>query len=146
MWTCCFVKLCPTMQANVGLYRDDVLVVVKNANGPKLNKLGKEIIAIFKGESLSVTIETNLIETDFWGATFNLPTGKYFPYLNPNNDPFCINMQSNRPNTIKKELPRMTDKMISEHSCNKEKFDKAKGIYEKTINETENENEMKMKL
>ena len=36
--------------------------------------------------------------------------------------------------------------MISEHSCNKEKFDKAKGIYEKTINETENENEMKMKL
>ena len=30
----------------------------------------------------------------------------------------------------------MTDKMISEHSCNKEKFDKAKGIYEKTINET----------
>ena len=53
------------MQANVGLYQDDVLVVVKNANGPKLNKLGKEIIAIFKGESLSVTIETNLIETDF---------------------------------------------------------------------------------
>ena len=45
-------------------------------------------------------------------------------------------MQSNHPNTIKKELPRMTDKMISEHSCNKEKFDKAKGIYEKTINET----------
>ena len=53
------------MQANVGLYQDDVLVVVKNANVLKLNKLGKETIAIFKGESLSVIIETNLRETDF---------------------------------------------------------------------------------
>ena len=53
------------MQANVGLYQDDVLVVVKNASVLKLNKLGKEIIVIFKGESVSVTIETNLIETDF---------------------------------------------------------------------------------
>ena len=45
-------------------------------------------------------------------------------------------MQSNHPNTIKKELPRMIDKMISELSCNKEKFDKAKVIYEKAINES----------
>ena len=30
----------------------------------------------------------------------------------------------------------MIDKMISELSCNKEKFDKAKGIYEKAINES----------
>ena len=58
-------KLCPTMQVNVGLYRDDVLAVAKNVNGPKLNKFGKEITVIFKAESLSVTIETNLIKTDF---------------------------------------------------------------------------------
>ena len=73
---------------NVGLCWDDGLDVVKNTNGPKLDKLRREIIAIFKAEYLSITIETNLIETDFWDITFNLHTGKYFPYLKPSNDPF----------------------------------------------------------
>ena len=56
---------------NVGLYRDDGLAVADNANGPKLDKLRKKIITIFKAEGLSITIETNLIETDFLDVTFN---------------------------------------------------------------------------
>ena len=42
---------------NVGLYRDDGLAVVDNANGPKLDKLRKKITTIFKAEGLSITIE-----------------------------------------------------------------------------------------
>ena len=67
---------------NVGLYRDDGLAVVDNANVPKLDKLRTKIITIFKAEGLSITIETNLIETDFLDVTFNLHTNKYFPYRN----------------------------------------------------------------
>ena len=37
---------------NVGLYRDDGLAVVDNANGPKLDKLRETIITIFKAEGL----------------------------------------------------------------------------------------------
>ena len=44
---------------NAGLYRDDGLGVVNDANGPKLDRLRKDIIAIFKSEGLSITIETN---------------------------------------------------------------------------------------
>ena len=46
-------------------------------------------------------------------------------------------LKSNQPDTIKKELPRIVDKRISELSCNKEKFDKAKGIYQKALNESD---------
>ena len=121
---------------NVGLYRDDGLAVVDNANGPKLDKLRKKITTIFKAEGLSITIETNLIETDFLDVTFNLHTNKYFPYRKPDNDPLYINIYSNHPSTIKKELPKMINKRLSELSCDKDAFDKAKGIYEKALNDS----------
>ena len=50
---------------NVGLYRDDGLAVIHKANGLKMEKIRKDIIALFKSEGLSITIDTNLIETDF---------------------------------------------------------------------------------
>ena len=121
---------------DVGLYRDDGLAVVDNANGPKLDKLRKKIITIFKAEGLSITIETNLIETDFLDVTFNLHTNKYFPYRKPNNDPLYINIYSNHPSTTKKELPKMINKRLLELSCDKDAFDKAKGIYEKALNDS----------
>ena len=110
---------------------------MNDANGPKLDRLRKYIIAIFKSEGLSITIETNLIETDFLDVTFNLHTGKYFPYRKPNNDPLYISIHSNHPSTIKKELPNMINKRLSELSCDKNEFDKAKGIYEKALNESD---------
>ena len=122
---------------NAGLYRDDGLGVVNDANGPKLDRLRKDIIAIFKSEGPSITIETNLIETDFLDVTCNLHTGKYFPYCKSNNDPLYINIHSNHPSIIKKELPFMIKKRLSELSCDKNQFDKAKGIYEKALNESD---------
>ena len=70
---------------NVGLYRDGELVVVNNANGPKLDKLRTEIIAIFKIKNFSITMKTNLIKTHFLGLNF-LDRSKNLLY---------INMQSN---------------------------------------------------
>ena len=49
---------------NVGLYRDDGLAIAHKANGPKVGRLRKDIISLFKDEGLSTTINTNLIETD----------------------------------------------------------------------------------
>ena len=62
----------------VGLYRDDELAAINNANGLKLDRIRKDIIPLFKEERLSITIKTNLIEIDFLDVTFNLATKKYF--------------------------------------------------------------------
>ena len=75
---------------NVGLYRDDGLAIVHKANGLKVDRLRKDIISLFKDEGLSITIDTNLIETDFLDVSFNLNTGKYFPFKKLNNKPLYI--------------------------------------------------------
>ena len=89
-----------------------------------LTELGNSRNSLFKEEGLSITIETNLIETDFLDVTFNLATKKYFPFRKANNTPLFINVFSNHPPTIIKQLPKMINKRISDLSCNKEEFDK----------------------
>ena len=66
------------VRSSVGLNRDDGLAAINNANGAKLDRIRTDIIALFKKEGLSITIETNLIETDFLDVTFNLATMKHF--------------------------------------------------------------------
>ena len=121
---------------NVGLYRDDGLAAVKSTSGPVLDKMRKNIITLFKNDSLGITIDTNLIETDFLDVTFNLTTGKFFPNRKPNNIPLYINVKSNHPPSIIKDLPKMINKGLSDLSCNKEEFDKAKPLYEKSLHES----------
>ena len=95
-------------KCSVTLYRDDELAAINKANGRKLDKIRKSIIALFKEVGLSITIETNLIETDFLEVTFNLTTKKYFPFRKANNTPLYINLYinafSNHPHTIIKQL------------------------------------------
>ena len=95
----------------------------------------KNIITLFKNEDLGITIDINLIETDFLDVTFNLATGKFIPYRKPNNIPLYINVKSNHPPSIMKDLPQIINKRLSDLSCNKEEFDKAKPLYEKYLHE-----------
>ena len=87
-------------KSSVGLYRDDGLAAINNANGPKLDRIRKDIIALFKEEGLSITIETNLIKTDFLDVTFNPATKKYFPFRKAYDTPLYINAFSKHPSTI----------------------------------------------
>ena len=50
----------------IGFYRDDRLAVVNRSSGHKLDQLRKDIIALFKGDGLSITIDTNLKNLIFW--------------------------------------------------------------------------------
>ena len=51
-------------KSSVGLYRDDGLAAINNVNGPKLDRIRKEIIALFKEEGLSITTEKTLQPCD----------------------------------------------------------------------------------
>ena len=121
---------------NLGLCRDDGLAAIKSTSGPILDKMRKNIIALFNEEGLIITIDTNLTETDFLGVTFNLATGKFFPFRKANNVPLYINVKTNHPSTIIKDIPKMINKRLSELSCNKDEFDKAKLLYEKSLQES----------
>ena len=121
------------MKLIVGLYRDDGLACFKKLSGPESERIKKKICSIFRNYGLKITIETNLVISDFLDVTFNLKNGKYYPYRKPKNEPLYIHHLSNHPKNIIKEIPKMIDKRISKISCNKEEFDKVKHDYNKTL-------------
>ena len=79
----------------------------------------------------------------FLDVTFNLVIEKYLPYRKPNNYPLYVNAKSNHPPTIIKDPPKMINKRLSDLSCNKDEFKKAKPLYENALKESEYETEMK---
>ena len=99
--------------------------VIKNANGPKLHRLKKDVIAIFHNEGLKVLIDTNLTTTDFLDVTLELFTGK------SNNSLVYVNANSNHPPNILEQLPKMVKKWLSSLSINEDAFNKARAVYEK---------------
>ena len=117
----------------IGLYRDDGLSVIDNANGPKLDRLRKDIIRIFKSEGLNITIETNLSVTDFLDVTLDLSMNKFYPYRKPNDKPIYINANSNHPPSVLKSLPSMINKGVSDLSSDSKEFERAKGLYQEAL-------------
>ena len=121
---------------SVGLYRDDGLAAIRCTSGRVLDRIRKDVTEVFKRENLSITCTTNLIVTDFLDATFNLGTGKYYPFRKENNTPLYINVKSNHPKNIKDELPRMINDRLSSLSCDEEAFNKSKNLYESALKDS----------
>ena len=109
-------KIKPLLDSNnVGLYRDDGLAIVHKANGPKVDRLRKDIISLFKDEGLSITIDTNLIETDFLDVSFNLNTGKYFSFKKLNHTPPYEHSKPNH--TIYHQAIAVNDQQTYDHQA-----------------------------
>ena len=117
----------------MGLYRDDGLGILENASGPMAERARKDLIEIFKKESLKITVSTNLTATDFLDVTFDLKENKFFPYRKPNNTILYVNKESNHPPVVLKEVPNSINKRISDISCDENEFLKAKPLYEEAL-------------
>ena len=63
-------------QVFVGLYRDDGLAVVQNANGPNLDRIRKKLHKCFKKENLKIEVMINMSEIKFLDVNLNIATGK----------------------------------------------------------------------
>ena len=115
------------------MYRDDGLGIMRNQSGPQTERAKKKIAEIFKSHGLKITIECNLQQVDFLDVTFNLQTGKFWPYRKPNDTPLYIHHESNHPPNITKQLPTMIENRISSISCDENEFEKAKGDYNNAL-------------
>ena len=118
---------------NVGLYRDDGLVLLRNASGPQSERTRKDITREFKKRGLNISIKTNLKICNFLDVTLNLSDGTYYPYRKPNNETLYIDSNSNHPPTIIKHLPAAIGRRISDISSSKELFNQAKPHYESAL-------------
>ena len=118
---------------NVGLYRDDGLVLLTNATGPQSERTRKDVTREFKKQGLNISISTNQKICDFLDVTLNLTDGTHYPYRKPNNETLYIDTNSNYPPAIIKHLPAAIGRRISDISASKELFNKAKPHHESTL-------------
>ena len=109
---------------NVGLYRDDGLVLLRNASVPQSQRTRKDITREFKKQELNISISTNLKICYFFDVTLNLTDGTHYPYRKPNTETLYIDTNSNQPPTIIKHLPAAIGRRISDISSSKELFNK----------------------
>lgn len=115
---------------SVGLYRDDGLAFVNKYSGPQQDKLRKEIIGVFKNENLQITIDIKLKVIDFLDIKLDLINNKFYPYRKPNDTPMYVNIESNHPSIILKQIPKMTSLRLSNLSSDENEFNKAAEIYQ----------------
>ena len=85
---------------------------------------------------LSIIVTTNITSVDFLDVTFHLNTESYQPFRKPNNEPKYIDISSNHPPQVLKQLPKSIEKRLSEISSSKEIFDNSKHLYEKALQES----------
>ena len=119
-------------QKDLGLYRDDG-ITAQSLTRKQADKARKDIIRVFKSCGFGITIEIMLLQTDFLDVTFDLPSGKYWPYRKPNNKPLYVNAKSNHPPVVIKHLPMNITERLSSISCNKDEFNKSKPIYAEAL-------------
>ena len=122
----------------IGLYRDDGLACFGYTSGPQAGRIRKDFIKIFREDfNVSITCETNLKAVNFLDVTLNLTTGKYQPYNKPDNNPLYINILSNHPPNIIKNLPGNISKRINNLSADETTFNTSKDLYNNALAETE---------
>ena len=118
---------------SAGLYRDDGLSILKDASGPAADRLRKKIIKTFERLGLRITIEVNRKAVNYLDITMNLSDGTYRPYLKPNSTPIYINVKSNHPPQVLKNVPLGINRRLCSVSCNEQAFDDAKPVYQDAL-------------
>ena len=116
-----------------GLYRDDVLAVLKNKSGPQSEHVKKNIQKIFKKHWLDIIIQCNMKIVYYLDATFNLNDGTYKPYTKPNNEIKYIHKNSNHPPSVIRQIPLSIESKLSTLSLNEKIFQEAVPSYQKAL-------------
>ena len=119
-------------KAHAGLYRDDGLEYIENANGPLINKIEKALHRIFKRNHLKISIEQKGLSVNFLDVTLGTD-GSYKPYRKPNGITKYVNKTSNHPPSIPKNIPVSIAKRLNTISSSRGEFDAAKDEYQKAL-------------
>ena len=129
----------------IGLYRDDGLAIFKNISGPKSEKIKKNIQKLFKENQLEIVIQCNMKTVNYLDVTLNLENSTYRPYKKENNQIKYINIESNHPPSIIKQLPLSIESRLSSLSSSEE-TNKHKLKYKPNIDTVTNKKQRKRNI
>ena len=86
---------------------------------------------LYKSGYTVITVTANITSVDFRNLT--VKTEFYQLFRKPNNDSIYIDINSNHPPQILRQLPKSIRKRLFENSSSKEVFIKSKALYEKCL-------------
>ena len=119
-----------------GLYRDDGLAVTKNCDSSNESHLKTNLKNVFHAAGLKIKVEINLEKTDFLDLELNLRNGTHSEWRKPKDKPQYINIRSNHPPNIIKQIPTMVAKRLSKLSSNEEIFKNKRKKYEEALEDS----------
>ena len=132
-------------KTHAGLYRDDGLIYIENANGPLINKIEKALHRIFKNNKLSISMEQKGHTVNFLDVTLTTD-GSHNPYRKPNCNITYVRRVSNHPPSIPKNIPRSIQKRLNTISSSEFEFNNAKDDYQKAPRDAGYTDELKYEL
>ena len=109
-------------KSEIVLYCDDGLAILKNISGPKSEKFKKDIQKLFKEKYSDIVIQCNMKTVNYLDVTLNLENSTYRPYKKENNQIKYINIESNHPPSIIKQLPLSIESRLSSLTSSEEIF------------------------
>ena len=104
---------------NVGLYRDDGLLILRGTGGRQADQARKKLHEIFKEHDLKVTAEINYHVVNFLDVTLNLGE--------------IVDARSNHPPNIIKKIPLSVNQRLSSLSSDETSFRNSLPVYEDAL-------------
>ena len=130
---------------DIVLYRDDGLAISKNIGGLKSEKLKNDIQKLFKENELDIVIQCDMKTVNYLDVTLNLENSTYRPYQKQNNQIKYINIESNYPPSIIKELPLSIESRLSLLSSSGEIFNNSVISYQNALDKSGYQHKLKYK-
>ena len=130
-------------QNKFGIYRDDGLAIVEIKSGPIIGRLSKRLRKVFNRFGLEITIESNLVKTDFLDVKLDLRNDTFAPFRKPNFQTTYVNVQSNHPRYVVNQVPKSVNKRLTTISKNESSFNRAKQHYQEALVKGGHKHELK---
>ena len=101
-----------------GWYGDDELILLRNMSNQKTDRIQKDMIEVFIDTGFKIEGKTNLNIVYVLDITFHLLDGTFRSYKRPNDQLLYVNILSNHPSQIIKQLPTSISDRLSNNSSN----------------------------
>ena len=119
-----------------GALTDDGIIYIPDSNGPKTSSIQKKIIRAFKLLGLRIQKASNLKIVNFLGDTLNLNNGTFKPFSKNDSAPRYINVSSNNPRSVLRQIPNAVNQRINKLSSCKKIFEENKSRYDDALKDS----------
>ena len=92
------------INTDLGQYRDNSLIIIRNPNGPKLDSYRERISNAIKLLGFRIPINANQKIVNLLDVTLNVDKSTFEPYKKENDTPIYIDTSSRKPTTIIKQI------------------------------------------